>query len=1637
MAISYGTYTITNIQEGSQIWTTSVAPTTPNYTFNISNLTGDSETSIKVGDIIMYDFYRYTVSNVNSDGTTVLTGDRTSIRGATGASATTYHLILSTLAIVKGSTGSLSPSSIVLTAKSQSGSNAMANYSGRFKIETTTDNSTWSTKYTSSGNEATKTYTLPTGIVAVRCSLYLAGGTTTLLDQQTVPVVTNGIEIISTSVTYQSGTSGTTKPTGTWQTTIPSVAQGNYLWTKTVVNYSDGTSTESYSVARQGNNGTNGTNGTSPTVSSTTVQYQQSTNGSTTPTGSWSNNPPTAVAGQYIWTKTTITYSDGASAVSYSVSKNGTNGTNGNSISITSTAVTYQAGTSGTTKPTGNWQTSIPSVSQGGYLWTKTVVNYSDGSSTESYSTARQGSNGTNGTNGTSPTVSSTVIEYQQATDGKNVPTGTWSTTPPTAVAGQYIWTRTTITYSDNATAVSYSVGKNGTNGNSITITSTSVTYQKGTNGTTKPTGSWGTSIPSVGEGEYLWTKTVVNYSDGKSTESYSVSRNATNGRNGTSPTVSSTVTEYAQSTDGVNKPTSGWNTTPPTAIPEQYIWSRVTVTYSDNATAVSYSVSRNGTDGTSISISSTSVTYQKGTSGTTKPTGTWQTGIPSVGEGEYLWTKTVVTYSDSSKTESYNVSRNATNGISPTVTSTVTEYVQSDSGTNKPSSGWNGTPPTAIANKYMWTRVTVTYSDGATAISYSVAKNGTNGNNGVNTATIYLYKRATSTPSVPSGNTTYTFSTKILTGTLDNWEQSIPTGTDTCYVIAATASSTSSTDTIPSSEWSTPIQFNGTDGTNGYNQATIFLYHRGASATKPSTSVTYTFSSGALSSTPTGWSRTVPAVDTDKNPCWVTTAVAISKNSSVSIASSGWATPTKMVEDGIDGIDGIDGKDGKDGTDGKDGKDAYTVSLSNDNHTFAGDTTKAIQASVDCSVIGFKGATQVSVTIGTITGQPAGMTTSITGNNTTNAYFTVSVTASMTTRNGVLTIPVTIDGKAFTKKFTYSLALKGEKGENGGSWYSGTGITGTSTTATIFSNSGITSAVVGDMYLNTTKYNTYRCTLGGNASTAKWVYVNNIKGIGISSIKNQYYLHTSSTTAPASTVTWLDAPPAYIKDRYYWTRSCITWSDGSDPTTTTPVFDNALTDANKNAEDAKLVANNYLSSDSTGIMIADLSNGNQTPSQATGRNVFINNTSVNIRNGHTTVLAKFEANGTTIGEENKGHTTITNTQMAIYANNGQNNGECAEVGVLGAINDPITGLATITEILDIQTSDVSVIGHGNGCYATYVVNNVESVLVNDQSVSWQLNGTDSGHWVDLPDVTAEQADLYGQCTITYNTFTTLTSVRFGTNVQATSANSFAVGERVKATAPNSSALGFNTEASGLYSHAYGMSCTASGDFSSANGRLAQASGDGSHAEGLRTVASGHFSCTNGYQTIASSNYQMAIGRCNEEAPNALFIIGNGEDRYQRSNAFVVNRDGSVNSSGTIKQNGTAVSLNGHNHSASNITSGTLSIERGGSGSSGVTSITTIENVAASGSGYSVTQAQFCSWGKVATIHLAVKKNSSAGSGTQTICTLKSGCRPKFASPGNYGYASNCVIATDGAITISGSVAANALLQIYATYVLA
>ena len=70
-----------------------------------------------------------------------------------------------------------------------------------------------------------------------------------------------------------------------------------------------------------------------------------------------------------------------------------------------------------------------------------------------------------------------------------------------------------------------------------------------------------------------------------------------------------------------------------------------------------------------------------------------------------------------------------------------------------------------------------------------------------------------------------------------------------------------------------------------------------------------------------------------------------------------------------------------------------------------------------------------------------------------------------------------------------------GPKGDRGTVWHLGTGVTGQSTTGTVFSGSGVESAALQDMYLNTNTDDFYTCVLAGNAATAKWAYAGNLKG--------------------------------------------------------------------------------------------------------------------------------------------------------------------------------------------------------------------------------------------------------------------------------------------------------------------------------------------------------------------------------------------------------------------------------------------------------------------------------------------------------------------------------------------------------------
>lgn len=198
------------------------------------------------------------------------------------------------------------------------------------------------------------------------------------------------------------------------------------------------------------------------------------------------------------------------------------------------------------------------------------------------------------------------------------------------------------------------------------------------------------------------------------------------------------------------------------------------------------------------------------------------------------------------------------------------------------------------------------------------------------------------------------------------------------------------------------------------------------------------------------------------------------------------------------------DGVDGEAGATGAAGKDAYTVVLTNENHTFAAGTSAALSGSARCYVVAYKGKSRIAATIGTITGKPTGMTTSVVNNGTTSPYFMVYVDTTMTTKNGVLNVPVTVDGETFDMQFTYSLALTGATGAQG--------------------NTGAKGA----------------------------------DGVGITSITELYYCSDSSVApaAPTSHVTtssstsynvWNRTAPKWTAVyRYYYTCSEILFTDGT-----------------------------------------------------------------------------------------------------------------------------------------------------------------------------------------------------------------------------------------------------------------------------------------------------------------------------------------------------------------------------------------------------------------------------------------------------------------------------------------------------------
>jgi len=721
-------------------------------------------------------------------------------------------------------------------------------------------------------------------------------------------------------------------------------------------------------------------------------------------------------------------------------------GADGEGVSITNREIHYIESDSGTVTPADNaqWKTTVPSVTEGNYLWTRTRVTYSDGNALTSYSVAKQGKG---------ITVTGSSIEY--ATNNSiTTPTSGWQNTPPSTTPGWYIWTKTTTNYSDGSAVTSYSVGKTGTNGSNAYLyelhcsPSVIMLDQNATTPAFAPTSitlsatrTNGNSTPAAYAGRFK-----LEWSNNNSTWTAV----ATNGNSNTS--------SWTQSVASVNTAATSFKATLYTANSTTNVLDTETIP-----------VIRGGKNGINGYNQSTVYLYIRSDSNTqpTKPSNShtynfanktftdatddkienWTINkIPAADGDKIVWMTFAVASSTTSTDEIASTEwstpvkiegvdgqqgQPGANGYNQTV---VQLYQRYDSQPTKPANnsltytfntnkitgslnGWSQQIP-ASNGLPCWITVGVARSQGNSDVidswSDPVIYN-KDGTDGYNKATIYLYKRAENIPTEgdakPSGQLTYTFETETLApaNSLNGWSQEIPTTDTTLWMIAAVANSTNSTDTIEVNDWSIPVQMegiNGQPGEDGFNQATIDLYKRADSAPTSSMpgELTYTFGATNPLSTPqNNWSQTIPA--TNGQPCWVTSGTAVSRNASARI--SNWSAPTKILEDSV------------------------FVNLDNDNITLPTENGIAKPTTITINVSAYKGISQINTSIDNtkITGKISGkISTSVNNNNSKTTQVIITITNQLTTDNekGILTIPVTAAGVTINKQFTWSLFENG-----------------------------------------------------------------------------------------------------------------------------------------------------------------------------------------------------------------------------------------------------------------------------------------------------------------------------------------------------------------------------------------------------------------------------------------------------------------------------------------------------------------------------------------------------------------------------------------------------------------------------------
>lgn len=423
---------------------------------------------------------------------------------------------------------------------------------------------------------------------------------------------------------------------------------GAYIGTCVDYAKDDPTSVGTYKWAKiKGEAGAKGDKGdTGKGVKSTSVAYQVSTSGTTVPTGTWSGSVPSASAGQYLWTRTIITYTDDTTSTIYSVGRMGTNGANGTNGKSIGSVVNYYlatASSSGVTTATSGWTTAVQSVSAAKkYLWNYEVVKYTDGTVASTTmpcvigSYGDQGSKGDKGDTGsTGNGIKSITEHYAVSASNSTVPTS-WSSTVPTMTeSNKYLWNYETITY---------------TNGTTVDTTKRVIGVY-GNKGATGATGSQGYSLVANVVRDAFTESQWTAYGTINHEETWSSTSGIRNGcRIGDMFAIVGTATDTKNAHVAYYRSNTASGDLKGLCISHTII--------PRGATGATGSKGDKGDTGaTGKGVKSTAVTYQASSSGTTIPTGVWSATPPATSADKpYFWTRTIITYTDNTTSTAYNV---------------------------------------------------------------------------------------------------------------------------------------------------------------------------------------------------------------------------------------------------------------------------------------------------------------------------------------------------------------------------------------------------------------------------------------------------------------------------------------------------------------------------------------------------------------------------------------------------------------------------------------------------------------------------------------------------------------------------------------------------------------------------------------------------------------------------------------------------------------------------------------------------------------------------------------------------------------------------------------------------------------------